>query len=639
MRFLKSVVVSILTIILCLGYTYLYKDAAVVSPIPLWDMAQNIRLGQHLACAVLNLDVWSFFLSINKQAFHPPLYGIIQIPFHICIENPFLAAQRCNWVIWGLLLILTAWISYHGYGSAGKTDYRMRYLSSLIIVLGLMGSPYIRCFGNISLTENISGLLLVIFVYAYSKTFQSIEQVRKYGKMAGITLLSLLLTKYSNVGYIIPVVLFGEVIRMRGASKSHQHRCFWVIGGIIGIGILSLLTAIYLTEHSTQPEWYFIHLSLRGLANIAFTLYALLLLFSIVIYFRKPSIKKAGTNQLSDSSIRLSMCRNLYYRIIFTYFLLPFSIWLLIPSPNRFYEIFRFFVNRSDHVSGIETYLFYGKVLLQKTMAWSGTGAVLIAGCLLTICFEMPRLIHNNNRSFPSTAFYCSISTLGSVVLVSFHSYQLERLLIPIIPLFIIAGINGFVTLSKRFNLLFISLFTVLFVFIMMSFYRINSNNSESVKLLLNSYKSPKEVQLILEKIADFHCSDRPIWIMGTFNEVSPPLIETYLTARNQGSHIIFREPTPPDKTRSEIRMISRTLADEIWHELSQNSPANDLIVITVLSDSPLRNEDWNRWHEWKAPIIDVISKDPRLLTHNCYSVPELKITLTHYTFLSSSHE
>jgi len=502
---------------------------------PLCDPAENLHRNRQMSNAVITGDIFVFLRELNRSNMHPPGFPLLLMPERFISHDFYSGVEILTRVFWVLLIASVFWLGLYFDRKPVRT-FPVTAFSSAFLVLF---SPILHGFGTIVMSEITGAALICLIFGVYLRSFWDPEKEKIYLIISGLGFSLLMLIKYNFIGFVLPLILLGEWKRLT-PDRSLRKK----LSGVSGVFLFLLFLEILIVRSEFQG------ISHRGASNL---MYCTFILGMIGIWWvlRK---NRVGT------------------RILFLSAGLPVTLWLTYPSPNRFFSLTSFLINRDSSFAIGEDLIFYFQHLAGREFGFSGFGLLMLVGCFLSV------------RKKPG---FWVPAVMISLILLMIHPYKLPRFLIPLFPVITVCGIAGLLSLLQIRGRL--GFFRYLVCILLVFFQWHAFINAEISKEVVSRYFGPPALEKPLEEILKIVGSENEILITGTFNELSPGLICLYLEYYEIDTAGISIE-IGRDVDPSGIHLQDKTVLN-----------------ISLTLGSPLRTLDWVKQNQWKEKIGEML--------------------------------
>ncbi len=601
-------------IVCCVTDIRLIRDFFETSQLPLWDPAEYTWIGRKLSYLLSQGELLSAVGTLNQRTFHPPFHALVSIPFHFTVSNHYLAAMLVNWSVW-ILIRFQMWRM--GLKLDRESGHRLPWIA-FFSTASLNSSMLFREFVNVVNLELLGTLIVMITIDQYSAIFSARTRSEIGARLVGLGIALAFFTKYNLILFVIPVILIFEWIQTHTHKKDHhrlsgEDRIF--VGILLGLSCMGW----FIARHPGRLEG----VSVRGIANLLYGVVLLWVLYGTGRWYcrSRHSTKKDSQSTAETDILRIS-------RLIGNWSSVPILMWLLIPIPNRFFHVIRFFSNRSSPLMLHDHILYYFKLVISGASGSALMGWALLAGFSLGVITVLRK-----TNIYSNSTIFIAMSGL-SIVIITCHSYKLARLFIPVIPMLTLGSLSEWFRFGRERKFVRWLGIGILFWMLFSHTYTIVSSKTPNQCL---QYYSPKEVADILEYLDTTIPADQNTLIIGTLNELSPGLIISYLLEQKGSIPTVqFELPLLRDLNRSDVGSEGsmERYAKQLNHSLKTSS--FDLILVIVMRpDSPLRTMDWVYWNAWKENYIALIQSHRKCIRISTAIFDTIGVSIEGYLYQS----
>ncbi|MBN2382350.1 glycosyltransferase family 39 protein [bacterium] len=568
--FLLACLVAILYTIFAL-YALVGADTTIQVQ---WDMAYHGYWGAKIATDVLQCAPLAFIADCIQQRDYPFLHSLIISPFIVLGESPVVSASLASFSFYALTCFLLFFMMT-------ELMNTRKTVAGLSVCLIMLSSPIFFEFSVLIMLEIFGSAVTLLSLFFYCRALKSSRP--KHFTLAFLTATLVFFLKY-NYGLILILSLFlMELCLLPNESKRailSWLRAHLRIGSLRSVEnilitfLVCLLVSIIVTR-GYDLKLFSLHISLYNLQNPTYLLFILILIKGVRLY-------RAGTvvdwKRLAPRHVRFVQ-----------YIILPVVIWLLLPGNlDAFVD---FSVNRSSGYSfwSPNNVFYYVISIRDEYCLTPGIFYLLAAFYLISL-----GTLHRKPRSFRVLHLYFLLFFL----LVTLHPYKVPRFIFPAVPVFWLLALAEFFNLLKRRWGDYILLVCLICFGIWQSgqiiermthFYR-----TDLYKRTVHWFTTNPSLQPALSKIVIEAEKHHQLVILGTFNELSPKLIEwNYLmSATLRGKQFRY------------------DLKKEKLDQMIKNKEVGCIVCLKVLETSPFFSEDYILHNFWKQSLIEEVVRD-----------------------------
>ncbi len=493
----------------------IYRLVDEARRLPQWDMAHRGVEGIRLAEALRHGDVVELVARLNAMSVWPPAFPLLEAPVFLAFGYDYRTARLLVLALY-LLSVPAIYLAGH------YLDLRTGPAIGLLAAGLLSASPFFHLFAGLVMSEVPGVLLLVLSLAAYFRALES-EAAGPWRLTWGLATL-LFFCKYNyGLMWLVPL-LVNEAWLAYGSPWGALRRLYQWAAGIDYRRGWPLFVLVYLVVVSAIVAAGGFRFELGGarlrLVSMGSPLYHLFLLWALRVLVRPRTSWRRFRGWLAERRPR--------HRELVLWMALPVGVWMLIPPHAR--EFFHFVWNRSSGIPfwSLESFLYYPRLLVGEyaPAAWIGA-AVIVLGVLP--CLLLARLVPRHR--------VLALAILFGAAAAFFHPYKLPRFVFTLAPLLwlsaalvvsvaVEASVARFAG-APRARAAALALAGALVAIV--------ASGELQRHVLLRSFALrtvPRAVEPVLDAVSRAVEDDEDTVLMGTWNQLSPWLVEWDLYQR-----------------------------------------------------------------------------------------------------------
>jgi hypothetical protein len=612
-QWIPTLVVGLLVSIAA-GYVSLELAAiSTQSPrLPRWDMAGYGVRGVWLAEALKQGDLLRFFSRINQMAVKPPVFPLLECPVLLAFGYDYSVPRGLTAVLFFLCVLAIYWIGWELAEPDG-------HLAGGIAASLMCTSPMFLQYGTHIMLEIPGALLLLValgFYLRFLKTGGSTHLT-----LACLSGTALFLCKYNyGLMWMVPVLL-NEIWRSPGArSWLASDLPKWARSGgfLRPFRVFLIAYAAFLVAIAVTGGWVWRiggrEISIRSLGNPVY-------LLIIMILVRLAIRPRQGWRRVRD--VYVGVDRRLQRFVVF--FIAPIFLWLMVPSHMK--NFFYFLRNRDSNIDFFtaENFLYYPRAFVAEYSCSTVVGIVVLVLALASLA-KIARA--------PSTQRILCLALVCGLLVLTGHRLKGARFALTTLPLLWLSGAlfftQGLSTLLSRLGTRGITVGMTLLALLGPGLVLAEGFDRDRIGTAFRSNTVSESVRPVLDAIADAAWDARGTRLLGTWNNLSPGLVEWHCRLRRPGLdpiHIPEGRGKLGDGT-SPLRVV------EGW---AQRGQIEDLLVLKLPKDSPEWTVEFERDNSWLPPIRSEIEASPKFELEDEQVFPDSGYRLLKYRVASGS--
>lgn len=483
--------------------------------LPQWDMAHRGVEGVRLAEALRHGDVVELLARLNAMSVWPPAFPLLEAPVFLAYGYDFRTPRLLVLALY-LLSVPAVYLAGH------FLDRRGGPAIGLLAAGLLVASPFFQLFAGLVMAEIPGVLLLALSLAAYLRALEREEA----GPWRTAWILSTLLffCKYNYGLMWLAPLLINEAWLAYGSPDGAFRRFFrWMKGidyrrgwPLFALTYLALVSAVVLAG---GVRFEIAGARLR-LVSMGGPLYVLFLLWALRVLRRPRAHARRFRDVLAELRPR--------HRELVLWTVLPIGAWMLIPPHAG--DFYQFVDNRSSGIPfwSLENLFYYPRALTgwYAPEPWIGI-AVMVLG--VVPCFLLARLEPRHR--------ILALAILFGAAGIFFHPYKLPRFAFTLAPLlWLSAALTVTVAVDRVASRLAGGRFGRAAALILAGALAVAAASDEMQRLaLLRSFAErtiPRAAEPVLKAVARAVEEDVDTVLMGTWNQLSPYLVEWELYRR-----------------------------------------------------------------------------------------------------------
>ncbi len=482
---------------------------------PQWDMAHRGVEGIRLAEALRHGDAVDFLARLNAMSVWPPAFPVLEAPVLLAFGYEYRTPR---------LLVLTLFLlSVPAIYLAGRTlDRRLGPAVGLLAAGLLLASPFFHLFAGLVMAEVPGALLLVLALAAY---FRALEQESPGPwRLAWGAATLLFFCKYNyGLMWIVPLLVH-EAWLTAGSPWEASRRLLRRLAAIDYRRGWPLFVVVYLVVVSAVVAAGGVQLELAGtrlrLVSLGSPLYYLFVLWVLRALVRPRASWRRFRDWLAARRPR--------HRELVLWLAVPVGFWMLLPPHAR--EFFHFVRNRSSEMAfwRVESFLYYPRLLVgaYAPTAWIGTAVLVLA---VVPCFFLGRLAPRPRALVLALVF--------GIAAVFLHPYKLPRFVFTLTPLFWLSASLALAWAVDRLTTRFVGaprgpLAAVVVAGTLAGVVVYPEIEPHGLRRDFAPRTVPRAVEPVLAAVSDTVEEDAGTVLLGTWNQLSPWLVEWDLYRR-----------------------------------------------------------------------------------------------------------
>lgn len=550
--------------------------------LPQWDMAKYGVSGLRLAQDLQRLDLVGFAAHLHELSVWPPVFPLLETPFFLVLGPEQRVAR---------LLVVTLFISSlvaafecgrrleGGGGGVGGLAVGGLAVGGLAVV-ALAASPYHQLFGTLVMLEIPGAFFQLLALGAYLRALaQGSERAWRWAAVAA-TLLFFCKYNYGLL-WLVPVVL-AEARRASGSwrelARSIVERLrridlrrpwtTFLLMALVGLLVLRLSGGFELEIAGQKVQ----------ATSLGSPVYVLYLLF-LLRWLRRPR-ENAQRLRVWLSSLA-PQGRSLVLAFVF-----PVGFWMLAPSHTK--NFFNFLENRDSGLGfwSLESWLFYPRVFVEGFAPVPALGwlALVLAGVLVA---RLPWLDERRR--------VLALALVVTAVAAQLHPYKLPRFFFPVASLVWLAAavvlVEGVRVLARRARGLSALLAPAACGLVLWA-----GVDLERLERGFAAHTVPSAVRPVADTLVETATSSPEVLLLGTWNLLSPPLVEWEL-----------RQRAPEAAGRLHFVRASDGV-EGVEEQLEALAPGGLVVVI----ERTAQDDGFEAETSWLEPVRRTLPSDPR---------------------------
>jgi hypothetical protein len=553
------------------------STAIASSRLPQWDMAKYGVSGLRLARAIQDVEPITFLRHVNGLDVWPPVFPLAEIPAFLIAGPDYASARGLVGLLFLAAIVAAFWSGLHTHHTVGA-------LAAALVA----SSPMTQVFATLVMLEIPSTLLLLLAVGSYQRSLKT-ERSRVFN-LACVAAVLLFFCKY-NFGLIwILAMTASEALRgLRSAglepaaalqSLASNLRRPWPAFLVAGLLVAAVIEIAGPWQFSVGEGT----VSVSSSGRLLYALYALSILRWMLRPRRSFRTAKRWLETLGSRTRSMVLLIGA-----------PIALWMVVPS--HVVNFVGFLVNRSSGqpLLSLESLSFYPAIFIERFSPAPAIGIVV----LVAAAWSLRRL--RGEDEFGRVLALALLIASASVIV---HPYKQPRFLFIAAPLIWLAASRESIACVARIShrtgrpihrwamaapsiaaLLATSLHPV---------------DVERLRRDHHHHSVPASTAEVLEDITDLAAGVRVSVLLGTWNHLSPWLVEWSCLQRREEIDPSQVPRSPTSRKRGGI-----TIG---WIEAAEPD------VVMVLSTSP--NEDppagFEAETEWLEPVRRRLASDSR---------------------------
>jgi hypothetical protein len=540
-------------------------------------MAQNGWRALDLAIALQEGRILEALVAINRHDAWPFGYSLLLVPFFV-IFGPTLAAATFPQIL--TYAVMPAAIAFLGSRCASGAK---GFWAGALAAAMFLSSPLPQLFAILVMRELAGALGVIVATTLYLRALDT-GRLGSY-RAVGVAVLVLFFIKYNYAVIWLAAAGLFELSRI-DAAQWHQLRSFlshWLwpwhrptwLQGLVALGSYVLAAGLILR------------------LSVGVAVYGFVVLITVTVLAawreRVPSLRAWVADQPPA------------VRAIVETFALPVWIWSLSPSPIHPKGVLDFLRNRSSNLSWAEGLLYYPRAFVEHFVPAVYHAAFVVLGLVAVVVLW---------RRLSSAARFVVVLSAVMVLALLLHPYKIPRfLIIALPPLFVSASLGfslmmhwGMGTL-RRFGFPAVACAAMVTVWLWPSGLRPH----EYVKDHYPFYSAAPELRLALLGAQDLATRRGALGVLGTFNQLSPTLVEWALHDRDVERS--FRVVHPMRRVAPEVSEERLRELRDRW--IARQRPEEILAIVSTEASPWYGDEDFQLYNAWQLAVIDAFVEDP----------------------------
>jgi hypothetical protein len=522
--------------------------AARALELPLWDEAKYGLAGARLAEALAKLDLVRFVALVYDLDVWPPLFPLTESLVFLAAGNSFAVARLMVVVMFSGLVVATFW-------SARELAPGSPAVAAIAPAL-VASSPFVQLFAVQAMLEIPGALLYVLCLSAYLRHLRT--GTRGTLVATGVLSAALFFTKY-NYGLLWLAPLFvneawlacGGFRAMGERAVAAARRIHWRRPFTLFVALyLIALAAILVTGGGALPIGER-DVSVTSIGNPLYGLIVIVLVRAAWGWRRSWERFKAWERALGRRP-----------RVLFWTAVVPAATWLLLPPHLR--SFVDFVENRSDGPSLASTagWLFHPRVFAEQFHPDARFGWIVAVVAIMALT-RIGRVA--------TSVRILLLAVLANVAALTLHPYKEPRFLLIAAPVLWIAAAWNAVTLieialarARLTRVVSPAMLNGALALMALGLALTRPAASPSLRDSFASHTVPASTVPLVERVLEL-TEERPTIVLGTWNQLSPALIEwRFLQRAASGRPGVEPElVTPSRRGNAAAGQIARRLRDD----------------------------------------------------------------------------
>ncbi|HEX2465409.1 MAG TPA: hypothetical protein VHR17_12370, partial [Thermoanaerobaculia bacterium] len=536
----------------------------------LWDEAKYGLDGARLAAALADLDLLRFAPLVYDLDVWPPLFPLTESMVFLVAGNGFAVARGLVAVLFAGLVVVTWW-------AAREIVPKSAAVAAIAPAL-VVTSPFVQLFAVQAMLELPGALLYVLCLGAYAHHLRT--GTRATVVATGVLSAALFFTKY-NYGllWLAPLLLNEAWVACDGPRGVFDRAISRTRRIDLGRPF-TLFVAIYLVALAVIGLTGGGTLRLGERAVSITSIGNPLLLLVVIVLARAVWPPRRAWERWRRWERSLAE----RHRVLMWTIAIPVVVWLLLPPHLR--SFVDFVENRSSGpplftAAGL---LFYPRVFLEQYHARSVIGILVMGSAVVALA--------RIGGAAPA-ARTLLLAVVVALAALTLHPYKEPRFLLIAAPALWLAAAWNVVTAVERgaahtrrerpvwanaaiWTNGVLAVATLICVLLA-------PPTAPSLAARFAQYTVPSTYRPLLDRVAEL-AEAKPTLVLGTWNQMSPPLIEWSWLQRRRGAFA----STPPDV----VAPSRRAPAEQLLRRLRGPSPP-DQIVLLDLDDATAPSAEW----------------------------------------------
>ncbi|MCP4662839.1 MAG: hypothetical protein GY856_46190 [bacterium] len=560
--------------------------------LPQWDMAKHGLEGIHLAEALRHADAVEFVEQLHAMSIWPPAFPLLEAPAFLVFGYGY---QVPRLVVCGLFFVLVVAVFWTG----RALDDRDGDAVGLVAAALLCASPFYHLFATLVMLEIPGTLLLMLGLGAYWRALS--RDTPGSWRLSWVLATALFFCKFNyGLMWLVPLGL-NEARRWAGSWRALLERTRerlrtldprrpWILFLLL-YAVAS--AAILLFPGGVGFTFGEIELSATSLGGPVYVLYLLVLLRWLVRPRHSVRRWRRWIAGLAE-----------HHRQFVFWVLVPIAAWMIVPSHTR--DFFDFVENRSSEIAfwSLDNLLFYPEVMANQFSPTPWLGWVLLV-------LGLAPWVVAGRRGARSRAL--GLVLLCSAVAVGLHPYKLLRFLATVAPLVwlsaamaLAAGLRWLA--RRRLPPRYAGLAALLTAAVVLAATIRSGVDLPRLRTARALRSVPAAVRPVVDAIADLAIREEGTFLLGSWNLLSPSLVEWHLWQR----HPQLAAERVPGNWRDITRIRS---AESIRERAMAQPTVGRLLVLDLLPEAPAATVGFSRettWREtaWLDPLRAALAQE-----------------------------
>lgn len=511
------------------------REIVATPRLPQWDMARRGLEGIQLAEALRHGDVPELLWRINETSVWPPLFPLVEAPFFLVFGYDYRVPRLLNAFLYFLCVPALYW-------AGRQLDLRHGHAVGLMAAGFLSASPFYQLFAALVMLEVPGALLLILCLGAYARALESSDAGRWRRAWCLTTLLFFCKFNYGLM-WLAPLLLI-EAWRLYGGWRETARALWTKLRAVdmkrpwnVFVLIYATAVAAVLAAGGLRTEIGGVELRLSSIGGLLYHLY---LLWVLRWLLRPRHHLERFRRWLAALEPR--------HRQLVSWVAVPVAVWMLIPPHAR--DFFDFVRNRSSEMAYLswESLLLYPLVWVRQYSPAEEWGAVLLVLAALP-CLAWRRLDLRHR--------VLAVTLLSGAAAILLHPYKLSRFAFTVAPLvwlsaavviaYLTAAVGERLAPSRSRAAVLLVAGSVMVAAVAGGVDRQRLNRGFVERTV------PRGAEQVIEAVYQAASRDGATAILGTWNLVSPSLVEWHLRLRHSDlDPERFPVAVRPDQVRVE---------------------------------------------------------------------------------------
>ncbi len=570
--------------------------------LPQWDMAKYGVSGLRLAGEIRNLDLLGFLRQVNALDVWPPVFPLLEAPVFLIFGPGYGSARAFVSVLFVVLVAAAAWAGSQVNGEVGLA-------AGAITAALIVTSPFYQLFATLVMLEIPGTMLLVLAIGWYLRSLRSGR--RRDFSIACLLATALFFCKYNyGVMWLLPMAANETLRTSQPPILLTRVVTFLRRPGPAFVTAWLLLTAAIVVSGPWRFNFAGRVIRIGSAANSIYALYVLVLA-SWAVWprhsWRRLQLFIAETGWRTRTMAGLIV--------------LPIALWMVVPAHTV--NFVRFMENRSSGppLLGLESLLFYPHAFITAFSPIPVTG---IAALLLALAGL--RHLRGDNQ----VGRVLALALIFSFVALVFHPYKQPRFFFTTAAvLWLVASCevaSGLAYCSRRLRagprtLLITGVAAAALVAAAMT-----PVNRTRLARSHRQHTVPASTRQVVDAIADRAADSRSSVLLGTWNGLSPGLVEWHCLQRRS---VIDPSRVPQD-------LVRRARRGDVVDRLARTPHLEVVMVLSEMAGSDLAATVFGAETAWLDPVRARLARNKAFTPVDATEYPASGYRLTTYRLVTA---